>query len=417
MPGTAQRLKKLGTETAYAVAEEAAKHAKEGNKVYALHIGDINIPTPKCVSDAMKKAVDEGKTGYCPASGIAPLRETIANYFTETRGTKFTADEVSVQPGGKPVIYKFLLAIMEEGDEILYPTPGYPIYESCISYYGGVLKPYIYKDSGSGFEIDMEYLKKQITPKTKALIYNNYHNPSGCASSDQEMKEIAELCKKHDLWVLDDQAYYQLVYDGPAKSIVSLPGMKERTVILWTFSKIFSMTGWRLGAAVGPKEIIAIINKINTNAEACTTHFVQYGGIAALTHPDAKKFTEDLKQTLKNRRDLIFRLANKIPGFKAYLPPSAFYLFVEVTEAMKMKGVSQLEDFRRMCLKETGVSFCTREHFGTPLPFETRKYIRFAFASADEKQISEAMEVLVNWMSKKTDESSSQVDVNGVHSK
>jgi len=397
----AKALSRLGTETAYAVSEEAMQLAATGTKVYSLHIGDINLPTPKCVCDEAKKAIDDGKTGYCSASGIPILRDAIANYFTETRGVRYTKDEVSVQPGGKPIIGKFLLALMESGDEVLYPTPGYPIYESIINFYGGVAKPYTYIDNGSGFEIDLEYLQSLISSKTKVLIYNNHHNPIGCVSSEEEMKKIAELCVKNDLWVLSDEAYFQLVFPPyKPKSIVSLPGMLERTVILWTFSKEFSMTGWRLGAAVGPKDIISIISKLNTNNEACTTHFVQYAGVVALTHPDAKKFTNDLRETLLERRNLIVSLANKVPGFKAHTPNACFYLFVNVTEAMKMKNVQAVEAFRKLVLKETGVSFCTREHFGAPLANETQKYIRFAYASLEKPMIEEAFAVLSKWMAK-----------------
>jgi len=174
--------------------------------------------------------------------------------------------------------------------------------------------------------------------------------------------------------------------------------MKERTLILFTFSKGFSMTGWRLGAAVGPKDLVAIISKLNTNNEACTTHFVQYAGIAALTHPDAIQFTKDLRNILKERRDLMLSLVNEIPGFKTYCPPSTFYLFVNVTEAMKMKNVKTVEEFRKLMLKETGVSVCTRDHFGSALSFEKAKYIRFAYSSADKPLIQEACTVLKEWM-------------------
>jgi len=290
--------------------------------------------------------------------------------------------------------------VMEPGDEVVYPTPGYPIYESQVNFLGGVGKPYIYKETEKGFHIDMDYLKSLITKKTKILIYNNYQNPIGCCSSEEEMAEIAGLCVKHDLWVLADEAYFSIVYEPlKAKSIVTYPGMLERTVILHTFSKEFSMTGWRLGAAVGPKQVITYINKLNTNSEACTTHFVQIAGMAALRHPEARQFTKDLVNTLKERRDVLVGLVNKIAGFKCYSPQATFYLFINVTEAMRMKNLKTLEEFRKAALKETGVSFCTREHFGVPLSFETQKYIRLAFASLDVPQITEACEKLKSWMS------------------
>jgi len=334
----------------------------------------------------------------------------LASYISRTRDIEYSADQISVQPGGKPTISKFLLSVMEDGDEVLYPTPGYPIYESQISFCGGVPKPYIYRDTGSGFEIDLDYLKKQVTSKTRVLIYNNYQNPIGCASSDEEMQAIADFCIQHDLWVLADEAYFQLVYEPfTSKSIVKLPGMFDRTLILFTFSKEFSMTGWRLGCAAGPKDLISYINKLNTNIEACTTHFVQWAGIAALTHPEAAEFTRNLRAILKERRDLIVPLANKVPGFKAYVPHASFYLLVNVTEAMRYKNINDVEEFRKIALKETGVSFCTREHFGSSLPFETEKYIRFAFSSADTKTISEAFYSLYTWMSEHRADANSTV--------
>eukprot|EP01114_Cavostelium_apophysatum_P002629 TRINITY_DN1232_c0_g1_i1.p1 TRINITY_DN1232_c0_g1~~TRINITY_DN1232_c0_g1_i1.p1 ORF type:complete len:462 (+),score=121.53 TRINITY_DN1232_c0_g1_i1:134-1387(+) len=400
----ASRMDRLGTETAYAVAEEAQALAKTGAKVYSLHIGDINIPTPKVVCEAVKKAVDEGKTGYCSAQGILPLKEALATYLSESRSVRYSTDQISVQPGGKPTIAKFLMSVMEDGDEVLYPTPGYPIYESQINFVGGSPKPYIYRDNGRGFEIDLDYLRSQITDKTRVLIYNNYQNPIGCASSDEEMEEIAKIAVENDLWVLSDEAYFQLVYAPyTPKSIVSLPGMFERTLLLYTFSKEFSMTGWRLGAAAGPKDLIRLINKLNTNLEACTTHFVQYAGITALTHPEAKEFTEKLKGILQERRDLIVKMANEVPGFKAYSPHSSFYLLVNVTEAMKLKGITDVEEFRRTALQQTGVSFCTREHFGSSLAFENQKYVRFAFSSADCDTIREAFQVLRKWMTGSAD--------------
>jgi len=175
----AARLSQLGTETAFAVSQEAAKLQESGTKVFPFHIGDLNVPTPKCVIDAMNKAIQEGKTGYCAGAGILPLRKQLADTIGEKRGVKYSPSNVSVQSGGKPVITKFLMSVLEAGDEVLYPSPGYPIYESQIQYLGGVKKPYIYRETPNGFELDLEYLKSLITPKTKIFIYNNYSNPTG----------------------------------------------------------------------------------------------------------------------------------------------------------------------------------------------------------------------------------------------
>ena len=278
----ADRLNNLGTETAFAVSLAAAEWGAKGNKIFPFHLGDINLPTPGNVVDAMNRAIADGKTGYCAAAGITALREALADDVSMRRGLVYGPGNVVVQPGGKPVIGKFLQVVMNPGDGVLFPTPGYPIYESQVEYFGGIAQPYRYKQTATGFAIDLDHLRSQVTPATKVLIYNDLQNPLGCQSSPDEMKALAELAIQHNLWVLSDEAYFEMRYSGTSTSIASLPGMRERTVILYTFSKKFAMTGWRLGAAIGPDELIAQIAKINTNDESCTTHFVQEAGVEAL---------------------------------------------------------------------------------------------------------------------------------------
>jgi len=388
----AGRISHLGTETAYSIAEEAAEFAKSGKTVYPFHIGDLNFPTAPIIVTAMKKAVDDGKTGYCAAAGIPQLRDALAQDIGKKRGVQYSRENISVQSGGKPVITKFLQVVMNPGDEVLYPSPGYPIYESQINYFGGVLKPYRYVETKKGFELDLDYLKSQYTPKTKILVYNNYQNPIGIMSSDEEMKAIAEFCVEHDLLVLSDEAYFAMIYDIEPKSIVALPGMKERTVILHTYSKSFSMTGWRLGAAVGPEWIISSISKLNTNDEACTTNFIQWAGLAAFT-PEAEVYTKHIVEELRKRRDVLCEEINKVPGFHCHVPECTFYLFVNVTEAMKKINLGY-EDFRKHVLHRTGVSFCTREHFGKSLTGEHEKYIRLAYSGISVDMIRIACQKL-----------------------
>ena len=243
----ATRLERLGTETAFAVSQAAAEWGAKGNHIFPFHLGDLNIATSRNIVDAMNRAIVDGKTGYCPAAGIPQLREALANDVGARRGLNFSPANVVVQPGGKPVITKFIQAVMNPGDEVLYPNPGYPIYESQIEYFGGVAKSYRYLPSSTGFNIDIDQIKASITPKTTAIIYNDLQNPIGAESTDAEREAIAELAIKHNLWVLSDEAYFEMRYSGTSKSIASLPGMLERTVILYTFSKKFAMTGWRLG--------------------------------------------------------------------------------------------------------------------------------------------------------------------------
>ena len=261
----AKQLTKLGTETAFAVSQRASDWANQGHKIYPFHLGDINLPTPENIVEAAKKAIGDGFTGYCPGAGIPELRAALARDVGAKRGINYSAENVSIQPGGKPVIGKFISAVMNPGEEVLYPNPGYPIYESQIEYQGGVAIPYGYHETPDGFSLDFEAIERGISKNTKALIYNDYQNPNGAQSSLREMERVAELALKNDLWVLSDDAYYEIQYGGSPISIASIPGMRERTVIIYTCSKRFAMTGWRLGAAIGTEKLIDIITKFNNH--------------------------------------------------------------------------------------------------------------------------------------------------------
>jgi aspartate/methionine/tyrosine aminotransferase len=392
----AERLNHLGTETAFAVSLAAAEWAAKGNEVFPFHLGDINLPTPGNVVEAMNRAIADGKTGYCAAAGIAPLREALADDVAMRRGLAYGPDNVAVQPGGKPVIGKFLQVVMNPGDGVLFPTPGYPIYESQVDYYGGTGQPYRYHQTATGFAIDFDHLRSQITPATKVLIYNNLQNPLGCESSLDEMRALAELAIQHNLWVLSDEAYFEMRYSGTSTSIASLQGMRERTVILYTFSKKFAMTGWRLGAAVGPDELIAQITKINTNDESCTTHFVQAAGVEAL-HGEQSGALAILAE-LQRRRDAAVAELHKISGFVIAKPDSTFYLFPNVTDAMDALGFTEVAEFADAALRATGVSFCTRRHFGRPLPGETEQYVRFAYSGISVDNIQLGIGKLREWI-------------------
>jgi aspartate/methionine/tyrosine aminotransferase len=384
-----KQLKKLGTETAFAVSAQARAWAEKGNKVYPFHLGDFNLPTPENIVEATLKGIKDGKTGYCPSEGILPLREALAYDVGSKRGVNYEPDNISVQPGGKPTIGKFIASVMNPGDEVLYPNPGYPIYESQIEYQGGLAIPYSYVASEKGFGIDIDRLKYSITDKTVAIIYNNYQNPIAAESSIEEMEAIAELAIANDLWVLSDDAYYEIIYDGEARSIVSIPGMKERTVILYTFSKKFAMTGWRIGGTIGPKEIIKHISKLNVNAESCTTHFIQAAMVEALNGDQTGP--QNLLKTLKDRRNATVNGLNAINGINVALPRSTFYIFPNVNNVMKEKGMTKVEELQLGALKNANVSFCTRDHFGRPSKDELDYFIRFAYSGIDVYDINEGM--------------------------
>ena len=385
----AERIARLGTETAFAVSAEAAAFAAKGNKVYPFHLGDMNIITPDNIIEAAIKAMKDGKTGYCPNAGIPKLREILAADVSASRGVSYSMENVAIQPGGKPTINKFLLALMNPGDEVLYPNPGYPIYESQIEFQGGKALPYSYIEGEENFELDMDAIERQITPRTKLMILNDLQNPTGAECSSAELEKLAELALKHDLYVLCDEAYFDIRYEGKSSSLASLPGMAERCVILYTFSKKFAMTGWRLGAAIGPKEIIDVITKLNVNDESCSNHFIQYAAIEGLTGDQTQ--AKQILATLKERRDTAVEILNSIDGTGCFRPNATFYLFPNITEAMKRKNLTNYDAFRKTLLNETGVSVCTRLHFGRALEGEENFYIRLAYSGINTFEIKEGL--------------------------
>ena len=395
----ADRLNRLGTETAFAVAATAADWVSKGNEVFPFHLGDLNLSTPENISAAMQRAVVEGKTGYCPNAGIAPLRAALAESLGLQRNVSFLPENVAVQPGGKPVIGKFLRSVMNPGDEVLYPNPGFPIYESQIEFNDGVAVPYRYLDTENGFQIDLDYLASKINSKTKALILNDQQNPLAAEMTDTERQALADLAIKHNLWVLSDEAYFDIRYAGQSKSIVSLPGMLERTVILYTFSKKFAMTGWRLGAAIGPRDLVDRISKLNTNEESCTAQFVQWAGVEAITGDQSG--ANELVRVLKTRRDATIAGIQTVTGMRVHTPNSAFYVFPEVTQTMARTGHDDVAKFATDALHNSGMSFCTRKHFGRPADNEKGNYIRLAYSGINNPQIDKGLARLAEWVNSK----------------
>jgi len=391
----ADRVRRLGTETAFAVSAEAAAWAGKGHKVYPFHIGDLDLPTPANIVAATEKAIADGRTGYCPNAGVPALREALAADVGASHGLELTAENVVIEPGGKPVIGKFILAVMNPGDGVLYPNPGYPIYESQIEFHGGVAQPYGYVEGAENFELDFDALERQVTPSTRILIFNNLQNPTGAESSPAELERVAEFTVRHDLTVLSDEAYWDIRYSGASRSIASLPGMAERTVILYTFSKKYAMTGWRLGAAIGPAEIADVIAKLNVNDESCSNHFIQYGALEGLAgDPGGPR---EIVRVLRERRDACIELLNEVPGVSCFRPEATFYLFPNVTGLMERKGLGTYDQLRRTALEQTGVSFCTRLHFGRALPGEADSYVRFAYSGIPVAEIREGLGKLKEW--------------------
>jgi aspartate/methionine/tyrosine aminotransferase len=278
---------------------------------------------------------------------------------------------------------------MNPGDEVLYPNPGFPIYESLIEFHGGTAVPYGFLEGERNFELDFDRIEASITPKTRCIIFNNLHNPTGAESEHTELEQLAKLAVKHDLQVLADEAYFDVRYGGKSESIVSFPGMAERTVILYTFSKKFAMTGWRVGAAIAPTETATAISKMNVNEESCTSHFIQYAAAEALKGDQSA--SRNILTALEERRNKAVDILNAIPGVKTYSPDVTFYLFPNISGVMDRAGFQGYDDIRRAVLEATGVSFCTRSHFGTPLSGETQKYARFAYSGIAADQIEEGL--------------------------
>lgn len=396
-PRTPRRISRLGTETAFAVSGDAAAWAAQGHRVYPFHLGDMNIRTPLNIIRSAYSAMIDGRTFYTPAGGVPQLREALAESLSAERGVDYHAANVSVQPGGKPCIGKFLMAVMENGDGVLYPNPGYPIYESQVDFLGGRGQPYTYAIDEGRFRIDRDSVQRSVDDTTRVLIVNAQHNPTGADASAEELEWLADLARDRDLWVLSDDPYIDIRYAGSSRSIVEFDGMAERTVIGYTFSKKYAMTGWRLGAAVGPEPVIDIITKINTNDESCTNQFVQLAGVEALQGDQSG--SGHIVNTLRGRRDRIVDLLNGIDGVTVPDSDATFYLFPDVTDVYRRLGyrVGSDEDtqaFRITTMHETGVSFCARTHFGRSLPGEQRVYVRFAYSGIDKKDAEEGLTAL-----------------------
>jgi aspartate/methionine/tyrosine aminotransferase len=278
---------------------------------------------------------------------------------------------------------------MNAGDEVLYPTPGFPIYESLIRFYGGRAVPYGFREGEKNFEIRVDQMADSITPRTKLLILNDLHNPTGAEAGEEEFSEIARLVLENDLHVLCDEAYFDLRYSGRSKSFAAWPGMSERCLILYTFSKKYAMTGWRIGAAIGPQRLVDAISQFNVNDESCTSHFIQYAAVEALRGPQDE--CSRMLARLKERRDRAVDILNSTSGIRCYSPNATFYLYPNITEAVQAKNLEDYEEFRRTVLERTGVSFCTRRHFGSPLDGETDWYMRLAYSGIDVQRIVEGL--------------------------
>jgi aspartate/methionine/tyrosine aminotransferase len=383
----AKRISRLGTETAFEVLAEVNALRAKGRDIIALSIGEPACATADNIKNAAKKALDENLTHYCPSAGVAEFRKVIADYVTATRGVPYELDEIVVVPGGKPTIFFSLLACIEEGDEVIYPLPGYPIYESMINFTGGTPVPLRLREE-KGFSFDVSELRSKITDRTRMIIVNSPHNPTGGIIPKQDLHEIAELALKHDLWVLSDEIYSRIVYEGKAESVVQFPGMKERTIILDGHSKTYAMTGWRVGYGAMPNQMATHITRLMTNSNSCTATFTQYAAMEAIVGP--QDYAENMIKGFKANRDLIVDGLNRIDGFFCHKPLGAFYVYPNVTRACRRLGFKDSRDMQQFLLHKAGVAVLGQHCFGTRSKEDDQEYIRLSYVSS-ERDIKEAL--------------------------
>ncbi len=381
----AERMNRLGTETAFEVLAKAKALEARGREIIHLEIGEPDFDTPRHIREATKKALDEGYTHYGPAAGMPQLREAIAQSIGETRGITVQPEQVVVTPGAKPIMFFTILALVQEGDEVIYPNPGFPIYESVIHFAGAKAVPVPLREERA-FSFDVEELRTLVTDKTRLIILNSPHNPTGGMLSAEDLKGIAEIVGNRDIMILSDEIYEFILYDGQFSSIASLPGMQEKTIILHGFSKTYAMTGWRLGFGVMPEWLAERIAQMQVNSNSCPNSFVQFGGLAALQGPqdESRKMVAEFQR----RRDVIVNGLNGLEGISCLSPGGAFYVFPNVKELVKNTGKStkELADY---FLNEAGVAVLSGTAFGE----YGEGYLRLSYANSVEN-----IEKAIQWM-------------------
>jgi aspartate/methionine/tyrosine aminotransferase len=369
----AERMTRIGTETAFEVLVRARALEAQGHDIIHLEIGEPDFNTPRHIVDAGKQALDQGWTHYGPTQGLPELREAIASYICRTHGVRVGGEQVCVVPGGKPIIFFPMIALLEPGDEVIYPNPGFPIYESMINFLGAKPVPIPLVEE-RGFSFDLNVLKDSLSPKTKMLILNSPHNPTGGVIPASDIRAIADMVRDRDLMVLSDEIYTRIYFDEPPLSIASLPGMLEKTIILDGFSKTYAMTGWRMGYGVLPEWLVDPVNKLMVNSNSCTASFTQRAGIAALNGPqgDVDKMVAEFRQ----RRDAFCSGLNSLPGIRCAIPGGAFYAFPNISGT----GWNSKE-LADALLQEGGVACLSGTAFGA----YGKGYLRFSIANSHEK--------------------------------
>jgi len=368
----AEAMSRLGTETAFEVLARARALEAQGKEIIHLEIGEPDFDTPSNIIEAAGTALMEGQTHYSPSAGIPQLRQAIAEYTAKTRGVEVTPDQVVVTPGAKPIMFYSILALAEEGDEVLYPNPGFPIYESMINFVGAKPVPLVLEEQ-RGFSFDVSKLREKVSPRTKMIIINTPQNPTGGVLTREDLEEIADVAREHDLVVLSDEVYERILYEGEHVSFLSMPDVQDRTILLNGFSKTYAMTGWRLGYGVMPEELAIHIARLMTNSNSCTATFTQWAGVEALHGPQDSSYK--MVEEFRRRRDVIVPGLNAIEGIRCAMPKGAFYAFPNV------EGTGMTEkDFANYLMEDAGVAVLAGSSFGQ----YGRGFIRMSYANSIE---------------------------------
>ena len=363
---------RLGTETAFEVLARARELESQGRHIVHLEIGEPDFDTPTHIVDAAVTALREGYTHYGPSAGLPEVRQAIIDEVNRSRGLKLGPHHVVVTPGAKPILFFTALAVIETDDEVIYPDPGFPIYESVINFVGGKPVPIPLREAND-FQMDIDELRSLVTPKTRMIILNSPGNPTGGVLSHEQLEAIAELALKHDLLVLSDEIYGRIVYEDTQESITQFEGMVDRTIILDGLSKAYAMTGWRLGYGVMPNDLAFLVSRLMTNSNSCTSSFSQRAIIAALS--GTQKPAEDMVAEFRRRRDMLVSELNHVPGFSCRMPRGAFYAFPNI----KATGKTSRELAERL-LEEASVAVLSGTAFGA----HGEGYLRLSYANSAE---------------------------------
>lgn len=385
----AERMNRLGTETAFEVLAKARMLEADGKDIIHLEIGEPDFDTPRNIVEAGKQALEAGHTHYGPSPGLPEVRDRIAQEVSETRGIEVTKEMVVITPGAKPIMFFTMLALIDEGDEVLYPNPGFPIYESMINFVGGIPIPMKLLAS-QDFGVNVKEVESQITPKTKLMILNSPNNPCGSIIEPEQIEELAILARDRGIMVLSDEIYRRFLYEGVHKSIASYAGMVDQTIILDGFSKTYAMTGWRIGYGVMPIDLVEPISRLSTNSVSCTASFTQIASLEALS--GSQDGPEKILAEFKKRRDIIVDGLNSITGIHCPMPKGAFYVFPSI-EGTGMTS----RRFADALLEEYGVACLAGESFGE---YGTG-CIRFSFANSTDN-IKVALERIEKMVKEKT---------------